>query len=70
MRSVLEDALLHRDWRDLVNATASANYVEDDLPGDWETTWNKPHSVEWLLGFDFIGDGSDLEIRRFETSFG
>ena len=32
--------------------------------------WSKPHSVEWLLGFDFIGDGSDFEIRRFETSLG
>jgi hypothetical protein len=69
LRTFLEDELGHRDWRDLVAATASANYVDADLPRDWQV-WNESQALEWLLGFDFISDGDDLEIRRFETAIG
>lgn len=68
MRKFLEGALGHRDLRELVAATASANYVEADLPEDWRDAWTASRSLEWLEGYDFIGDGDDLEIRRFETS--
>jgi hypothetical protein len=68
MRKFLEGELGQRDWRDLVAATASANYVEADLPADWRDAWTASRSLEWFEGYDFIGDGDDLEIRRFETS--
>ena len=70
IRRFLEHELAQRDWRDLVAGTASANYVEADLPGDWRIAWNESRSLEWLLGFDFIGDGVDFEIRRFEAGIG
>lgn len=68
MRRFLEGELGRRDWRDLVAGTASANYVEADLPADWRDEWTSSRSLDWLEGYDFIGDGDDLEIRRFETS--
>jgi len=70
IRRFLEIQLVDRDWRDLVAGTASANYVEAELPEDWRIAWDESRSLDWLLGFDFIGDGDDFEIRRFETGIG
>jgi hypothetical protein len=70
MRRFLEVELRRRDWRDLVAGTASANYVEADLPEDWRNAWNESRALEWIRGFDFIGDGDDFEIRSFETGIG
>jgi hypothetical protein len=70
LRGVLESELEHRDWRDLVSGTASANYIEGDLPVNWQTQWDESRSLEWVMGFDFIGDGANFEIRRFETGIG
>ena len=67
IRRLLEGELADRDWRDLVAGTASANYVEADLPVDWRAEWDESRSLEWLLGFDFIGDGDDFELRCFDT---
>lgn len=66
----LERELGRRDWRDLVTGTAFANYVDADLPSDWRVAWDESRSLNWLLGFDFIGDGDNFEIRRFETGIG
>jgi hypothetical protein len=68
LKQLLKLEFGHRDWRDLVAGTASANYVETELPEDWQDTWDESQSLEWLLGFDLVGDGDDFEIRRFETS--
>ena len=68
MRRFLEVELRRRDWRDLVApGPLPANYVEADLPEGWRDEWTVSRSLDWLEGYDFIGDGDDLEIRRFET---
>lgn len=68
LRDLLEDRLTHGDWRAFVQATAEGNYLNSDPQGDWDASWTERKALEWLLGFDYIADGDDLEIRRFETS--
>ncbi len=70
LRRLLEAEMTHRDWRDLVSATAAGNYVENDLPSNWQEMWTDSVGLEWLLGFNFVGDGDDFEIRCFETAIG
>ena len=67
LRRLLERELAHREWPDLVQATASGNYVDDELPLGWQDSWDPGQAIEWLTGFDFIGNGDDFEIRSFET---
>jgi hypothetical protein len=66
-RDLLQDRLRDDDWRDLVAATAEGNYVEQELPADWASLWDERTAVEWLLGFSFVGNGDDFELRSFET---
>jgi hypothetical protein len=68
LRGYWEHQLNVRDWRDLVAATAVGNYVDGELPLAWQETWDAAHALKWLLGFDFVTDGDDFELRRFETS--
>lgn len=67
LKEVLQDRLLDEDWRDLVEATAEANYVEPELPSDWTSRWEERTAIEWLLGFSFVGNGDDFELRSFEV---
>jgi hypothetical protein len=68
LKGVLQSRLLREDWRDLVQATAEANYVERDLPADWAFRWDEGAAAEWLLGFSFVGNGDDFEIRTVEAN--
>lgn len=67
LRQFLEGAMVQRNWADLVWATATANYVEHELPPAWRSSWDQTQAIDWLLSFDFVGDGSDFEVRRFEA---
>jgi hypothetical protein len=67
LREVLLDRLHDEDWRDLVEATAEANHVEQELPADWMSQWDESTATEWLVGFSFVGNGNDFELRSFEA---
>ena len=67
LREFVEE--MSRDnWKDFVTASADGNYVEGELPPNWRERWDQRQAIDWLLGFDFISDGDNLEIRRFITS--
>ena len=66
LRRLLERELVHREWPDLVRATANGNFADDELPSDW-LHWDQTQAIGWLNGFSFIGNGDDFEIRSFET---
>lgn len=66
-RSIVEQQAQHTDWRDLVVYTAAANFVEQELPHDWDTVWTSSDAIAWVVQFDFAGDGDDFEIRKFEA---
>jgi hypothetical protein len=68
VREVLQRRLRDEDWRDVVQATAEANFVEGNLPEVWESRWTEQEAVEWLLGFSFVGNGDEFELRSFETA--
>ncbi|MCI0635344.1 MAG: hypothetical protein L0206_15735 [Actinobacteria bacterium] len=68
LRQVIEDELSQGDWKDFVSATAEGNYVETELSSDWRERWDQLHALDWLVGFDFISDGGDVETRSFEST--
>jgi mRNA-degrading endonuclease YafQ of YafQ-DinJ toxin-antitoxin module len=66
-RDILQERLRNEDWRDLIQATAEGNFVEHELPADWTSRWDMRTAIDWLLGFSFIGNGDDFELRSFEA---
>lgn len=64
--SILQLETMRRDWRDLVAYTASANLVESELPPEWDSVWSSEAALLWLTQFDYVGDGADFEMRKFE----
>jgi hypothetical protein len=66
-RSVLETELGHRDWRDLVSGTDSANTPMPIFPrtGEPHGTSHPPWNGSW--GSTSSATGADFEIRRFDV---
>lgn len=61
----LRQQMEHGDWRDFVEYTATANSVTPEAD-EWRA-WMLDAAVEWLAGFDFVGDGDDFELRKYEA---
>ena len=54
LRGILQGRLRDEDWRDLVEATAEANFVEQELPADWASRWDARTAINWLLAFSSL----------------